>query len=94
MYFIAFILQIKQNRVVPYNWTRGIDYETTMNDGLNKNVRFRTFWTDDANAFDENGVPKKNYAPVPNAIGTVFPAEGWYWCHLKKFIGIDLIQEQ
>lgn len=93
MYFIAFILQIKENRVVPYKWTRGINYEATINNGLNKNIKFHAFWTNDENAFDEHGLPKTNYIPNPNASGTVFPAEGWYLCQVKKVKGIDLIQE-
>lgn len=92
MYFIAFILQIKENRVVPHKWTRGINYESAMNFGLNKNIRFHVFWTNDPNAFDEHGVPKIDYIPNPNACGTVFPAEGWYLCKVKKFKGKDSVQ--
>lgn len=88
MYFVAFFLQVKKHFVVPYKWIRGLDYERLMNYGLNRNIKFHAFWTDDENAFDEHGVPRINYMPDLNACGTVFPAAGWYSCQIKKFKGI------
>lgn len=92
MYFIVYILQTKEHHVVPYKWTRGINYESTMNDGLNRNLKFRTFWTRERSAFDANGVPRINYTPEPNAPqfpdeGKQFPDEGWYQCKAVKFKG-------
>lgn len=88
MYFVVFIPQIKKHRVVPYKWVRGIDYERIINNGLNKNIKFHTFWTNDGNAFDEHGIPRNEYIPNPNATGTVFPNPGWYLCQIRKFKGI------
>lgn len=87
MYFIAYISQIKEHRVVPFRWTRGINYENTLNNGLNRNITFHTFWTRDPYAFDRDGVPKFSYAPDPNARGKKFPDDGWYECKVVKFKG-------
>lgn len=101
MYFIVFFLQIKQHRIIPYKWIRDINYESIINDGLNRNKQFYAFWTNDENAFDEHGVPKICYVPNWNArldalglasglaSGLVFPNEGWYLCQIRKFKGIS-----
>lgn len=97
MYFIVFFLQIKQHRVIPYKWILDINYESIINDGLNRNKQFYAFWTNDENAFDEHGVPKICYVPNWNArldarglaSGLVFPNEGWYLCQIRKFKGIS-----
>lgn len=64
MYFIAFFLQEKTHRAVPYKWIRGIELERLINYGLNRNKKFNVFWTENVNAFDENGVPKSSYVPL------------------------------
>lgn len=90
MYFVVFFLQTKRHYVIPYKWVQGIDYERIINNGLNKNLKFHAFWTDNKNAFDEHGVPRRNYTPDLNARGKVFPAAGWYLCQIRKFKGIIL----
>lgn len=63
MYFIAFFLGPKTHCVVPYKWVRGIVYEDIVNNGINRNKKFRVFYTNDGNAFDDHGVPKGSYEP-------------------------------
>lgn len=92
MYFVVFLLQTKKHYVVPYRWIQGINYENIFNYGLNRNLKFHTFWTEDKNAFDEHDVPKKDYTPDLNAHGQVFPAAGWYLCHIRKFKGMFLFK--
>lgn len=87
MYFIVYILPIKELRVVPYRWTRGLNYEYAINNGVNRNVKISTFWTSDPVAFDLNGVPRIRYLPNFTASGQQFPAEGWYPCNIVKFKG-------
>lgn len=77
-------MQVKKHFVIPYKWIRGLDYERVMNYGLNRNIKFHAFWTDNENAFDENGLPRQSYMPDLNASGTLFPATG----QIKKFKGI------
>lgn len=80
MYFVVFFLQKKEHCVIPYNWVRGINYEVIINNGVNRNIKFLAFWTDDVNAFDTDGLPRNNY--VPNARG---PNSGWHLCHIRRF---------
>lgn len=88
MYFVVFFLEIKWHYVVPFKWVKGINYEGMINYGLNRNKLFHAFYTNDANAFDQHGVPRKDYIPDPNAHGQSFPNAGWYTCKLRKFNGI------
>lgn len=90
MYFVVYILDIKQNRTVPHAWIRHMKdhIETFINNGLNHNRKFYTFWTHRPEAFDNTGVPRADYrinfaAQIAN--GNDFPREGWYRCQLKKF---------
>lgn len=76
-----------------YKWVQGINYESIINDGLNKNKKFHASYTNDRNAFDELGIPRANYMPDPNAHGHSFPNDGWYMCKLRKFKGIETIYE-
>lgn len=91
MYFIAFFVQTKNHRVVPFKWVRGINYENLINNGINRNLKFEAFYTSNPNAFNKHGIPKASFNPNPNANGTVFPNEGWYSCHLRKFNGTENI---
>lgn len=88
MFFIVFIKQVEVYKVVPYSWIRGINVsvETFINYGVNSNVDFFTFWTENLNAFDQNGVPRATF-PINNAASTTstFPSEGWYKCRIIKF---------
>lgn len=88
MYFVVFFLQAKKHYVIPYKWVRDIDYERIIIYGVNKNIKFHAFGTNDENAFDDHGVPRSNYIPNPNAHGQVFPDDGWYLCHIRRFKGI------
>lgn len=88
MYFVVFLLDIKKNITVPHTWIRNINchLESFINNGLNCNRNFYTFWTDDDEAFDNNGLPREEY-PVNNEASerSIYPNEGWYQCRMKKF---------
>lgn len=88
MYFVVYILDIKQNRTVPHSWIRHMSghLESFMNYGVNRNRLFYTFWTIRPEAFDVNGVPRANYPiNVQANVRNDFPREGFYRCHIKKF---------
>lgn len=88
MYFIVYILDIKQNRTVPHAWIRHVGgyLESFINNGINRNHCFYTFWTDRPEAFDGNGIPRCDYRINVRAnVRTDFPHEGFYRCHIKKF---------
>lgn len=87
MYFVVFFLEVKQHRVCPFKWVRGLNYEHIVNNGLDRNRKFQAFWTNNDNAFDEHGVPKRNYIPDPTAFSLAFPNTGWYECKIRKFKG-------
>lgn len=67
-----------------------MNYEVLINNGINRNIKFHAFYTNDQNAFDEHGLPRIDFAPDPNANGGVFPNTGWYLCEVRKFKGIYL----
>lgn len=90
MFFVAFFLQAKVHRVIPH-WIRGINYEDMINNGINRNLKFLAFYSDNQNVFDEHGVPLRSHVPDPNAQGVVFPNDGWYLCQVRKFKGGKLI---
>lgn len=88
MYFVVFINQIKQNRVVPHTWIRGVSsqLENFINFGINKRITHHVFWTDKPEAFDENWTPRTGYRPNMCAgLSNVFPGEGWYGCKIIRF---------
>lgn len=88
MYFVVYIVDIKQNRTVPHTWIRDVNnfIEMFINSGIKHNRTFYTFWTHRPEAFDVHGIPRKNYRVNLKATGNnVFPHEGWYRCFIKKF---------
>lgn len=88
MYFVVYILDLRENRTVPHAWIRrvGAYLESFINYGINRNRYFYTFWTDRPEAFDANGMPRCDYRVNANAqIRTDFPREGFYRCYIKRF---------
>lgn len=63
MYFIVYILQIARYVVVPYSWIKlNAFMERLINTGINSNIIFEVFYTQDRDAF-VNGIPRIDYAP-------------------------------
>lgn len=90
MFFIVFFLEAVMHKVVPHTWIHGLSeqLEKFINFGLNKNQKFMAFYTDSADAFDDNGVPRPDFVPDFNlSHRNNFPAEGLYLCKLVKFRG-------
>lgn len=61
-----------------------------MNNGLNSNQTFKSFWSDEEMAKDADGMPLATYMPIrfdtPNIRRRVFkyPEEGWYDCKIRR----------
>lgn len=94
MFFVVFLIEPAKNVVVPTGWIlNGKQHmEKFINYGINSNQDFLAFYTNDAAAFDINGVPRSDYQPnyQPNTFagfGSVYPTEGWYLCRIIKFKG-------
>lgn len=91
-YFVVYFELFKQNKIVPSKWIEKIDdhIEKFLNYGLNSSQRFRCYYTDNSNAFDENGCPKGDWEPnfnleiVQNSNGGG-PSNGCYVVKLMKF---------
>lgn len=88
MYFVVYVLQTKQNLVVPASWISSADklIEHFINYSINSNKSFLFYWTGNPQAFHGNGLPRFEYKPNVHAVSTnEFPKEGWYRCQMKRF---------
>lgn len=88
MYFVVFIVGAKTNVVVPHSWIKEIDshLEHLINNGLNSNVKFDIFWSNNPQAFNNDGIPLGSYQPIAfNTCASQFPNEGWYKGQIKRF---------
>lgn len=86
MYFIVYILQTSRYVVVPYSWIRlNSRMEGIVNYGINSNLIFEVFYTDNSIAF-RNGIPRIDFPPNSQAsFQSRFPNEGWYRCYIRRF---------
>lgn len=98
MFFVVYVIQTNRYLVVPISWISSIDtmIEYFINHSVNSNHEFSFFWTDNPLAFCNNEIsprlpptlPRPDYLPNIHAGSTsVFPAEGWYRCKIKRFLG-------
>lgn len=56
-----------------------------LNFGVNSSVLFSVFYTNNADAF-ENEHPRMDFAPnVHASLTSKFPNEGWYQCKMRTF---------
>lgn len=65
MYYIAFFDGLKKNLIVPKQWLKDIKLhkEKFYNNSLNRSQKFVCFYTNNSDAFDDEGVPNGNFAP-------------------------------
>lgn len=65
MFYIAFFIHLNKNIIVPKQWIRDIKLhkEKFYNNSLNRSQTFKCFYTNDPCAFDDDGLPKGNFAP-------------------------------
>lgn len=69
MYYVAFFKDYKKNKIVPKQWIKDIKLhkEKFINNSLNSSQTFICFYTNNAAAFDDDGVPIGNFVPNFNA---------------------------
>lgn len=88
MYFIVHLIQSRENIVAPHSWISAVNLhiEHFINNGVNNNIKLLVFWTDKAEAFDENGTPRVDFEPNAQAgLSSQFPNESWYQCYIRQF---------
>lgn len=91
MYFVAYFIEAKVYKVVPHSWIKNVSQhlEKFMNNGLNSNQMYTVYWTNSADAYDDNGIPKTSFRPNFDSVGGgKFPEDGLYRCYLKRFKGM------
>lgn len=92
MYYVAFFIDLKKNKIVPKQWIRNIKHhkEKFYNNGLNCTQIFTTFYTTNDNAFDEHGLPNVDYPPNFEAnASTNLDGDGLFRINLKVYKGIS-----
>lgn len=93
MFFVVFILSAKKNVIVPHSWIHNIDliFESLVNNGMNRNQKFKSFWSNEQEAMNADGIPLASYMPIrfeSNAMRRrvfPFPEEGWYDSKIRRF---------
>lgn len=86
MYFN--IINLKESLILPTSWIQDIDdhLEKFINRSLNTAQRFLCFYTNDENAFEENGEPKFDYpANFSLQLRNDFDAPCCFMAKLKHF---------
>lgn len=65
MYFVAFFIDLKTSLIVPKQWIKDIKShkEKFYNHSLNKSQKFTCFYTNNHDAFDNDGLPNGNFPP-------------------------------
>lgn len=74
---------------VPISWISSASklIEHFINYSVNSNQKFLFFWTENPEAFNVDGSPRKEYEPnIRASLTAEFPAEGWYSCYIKRFM--------
>lgn len=90
MYFIAYIVNLNTSIILPKSWIRGIDdhFEKFINRSLNTAQSFLVFYTNDKNAFEDDGAPKIEYPANFNLqLRNDFDGPGCFMAKLKHFKG-------
>lgn len=64
-FLVAFLIEIRKNVIVPISWVHNLSaqHEKFMNYGLNCNQKFLCFYTDNLEAFNDDGSPRHDYVP-------------------------------
>lgn len=92
MFFVVFILSARKNVIVPHSWINEFDsyFESFINAGVNSSRKFKTFWSDEQEAKDADGIPMASYMPIRFDTCAMrnrvfkFPEEGWYECKIRR----------
>lgn len=65
MYYVAFFTELNKNLIVPKQWIKDIKMhkEKFYNNSLNRSQKFTCFYTNNAAAFDDDGIPNGDFVP-------------------------------
>lgn len=65
MYYIVYLKDWKKNVIVPKQWIKDVKLhkEKFYNNSVNSSQIFTCFYTNNPNAFDQDGFPQDTYAP-------------------------------
>lgn len=102
MYFIAFFKDLKKNLIVPKQWIKDIKLhkEKFYNNSLNRSQTFTCFYTDNPNAFDDDGLPIGNFVPNFDAkihVGTQIDGDSLFRIQLVTYKGklkVDAVEKK
>lgn len=88
MYYVAYLSNFNVNIVIPVSWVYQSDkqWEKFVNVGLNSNQAHRIFYTQNADAW-QNDEPLLGYVADFNLNADEFPSNGCYEGKLLKFFG-------
>lgn len=81
MYFVVHFLKSGRNVVVPKTWIENIDehWEKFINNSINRNQTFVCYYTENYEAYDEEGKPNGAFEPdFSLRVDPRFPNEGAY----------------
>lgn len=91
MYYIAFLKDLKKNFIVPKQWIKDIKLhkEKFYNKSLNSAQTFICFYTTNPAAFDDDGMPRGDFAPnFEERIREDLNGDGLYHIKLKAYKGM------
>lgn len=90
MYYVVFFKDLKKNYIVPKQWIKDIKLhkEKFYNNSVNHSQTFMCFYTNNPDAFDDDGIPKGNFPPNFDAdVRTELDVEGLFHVKLKVYKG-------
>lgn len=93
MYYVAFFIDLKRNLIVPKQWIQNIKLhkEKFYNNGVNSGQIFTCFYTNQQEAFEQDGLPCGKFHPNFSArVSQSLNGEGLFGVNLKAFKGIYL----
>lgn len=90
MYYVAFFIDMKKNMIVPKQWIRDIKLhkEKFYNHSLNSGQVFECFYTNQIEAFDVDGLPRRTFQPNFEArVAKKIDGDGLFRIRLKAYKG-------
>lgn len=65
MFFVVYLLKLKKNVILPTSWVKDVDdhFEKFVNNSINRNKKFRCYYTTNMDLFEQNGCPKYDFEP-------------------------------
>lgn len=90
MFFICFLKTPKRHVVVPITWIENIDmhWEKFINESINRNQKFKVFYSQEPNAVDDFNRPDPSFEPnYQLQMDPEFPETACYTANLVGYRG-------